>query len=107
MSAMIPGVKLLNREIICPHELHSHFDQFLSGCGQEVREVLAKSFVPETGIPGVKQNAFRFLEIAAGKKARIDLRHFIRHAYHSPQANQSFKRERVDLSRAFDEMSRR
>ena len=104
MSAVIPGVKLLNREIIRPYELHSHFDQFLGGLGQEVREVLAKSFVPEAGIPGVEQNAFRLVETAAGEKVRIDLRHFIRHAYYSRRANQSFKRERIDLSRALNEM---
>src|SRR5213593_2896215 len=107
MSAVIPGVKLLNREIIRPYELHSHFDQFLGGLGQEVREVLAKSFVPEAGIPAVEQNAFRLVETAAGEKVRIDLRLFIRHAYYSRRANQSFKRERIDLSLAFDEMRRR
>src|SRR5437899_2634837 len=107
MSPVIPGVKLLNREIIRPYEFHSHFDQFLSGFGQEVHEVLAKSFVPEARIPRVKQNAFRLIEIAAGEKAPIDLRHFIGHAYYSRRANQSFNRERIDLSRAFDEMRRR
>src|SRR5712691_2476453 len=75
MSAVIPGVKLLNREIIRPYEFHSTFDQFLSGFGQEVREVLAKSFVPEARIPRVKQNAFRLVETAAGEKARTNLSH--------------------------------
>src|SRR3989442_7855054 len=107
MSAVIPGVKLLNREIIHPYELNSHFDQFLGGLGQEVREVLAKSFVPEARIPRVEQNAFRLVETAAGEKARIDLRHFIRHAYYSRRANQSLNRERLDLSRAFNEVRRR
>src|SRR2546425_9295110 len=107
MSAVIPGMKLLNREIIRPYEFHSHFDQFLSGFGQEVREVLAKSFVPEARIPRVKQNAFRLVETAAGEKALTDLRHFIRHTYYSRRANQSFNRERIDLSRAGDEMRRR
>src|SRR5207244_10826973 len=107
MSAMTPGVKLFNRQIIRTHELHSHFDQLLSGFGQEVCEVLAKSFVPEARIPRVEQNTFRLVETAAGEKARIDLRHFIRHAYYSRRANQSLNRERLDLSRAFNEVRRR
>src|SRR2546427_7433210 len=104
MSAMMSGVKLLNREIIRPYELHSHFDQFLGGLGQEVREVLAKSFVPEAGIPGVEQNAFRLVETAPGEKVRMVLRHLIRPANYSRRANQSFKRERIDLPRALNEM---
>ena len=72
-----------------------------------MREVLAKSFVPATGIPRVEQNAFRLVKTAAGEKVRTDLRHFIRHAYYSRRANQSLNRERIDLSRAFNEVRRR